>query len=474
MGNSNLVEVRFGANAEGLRRGAGEAKQHVDSLLGKLREFKSEQVGQLRTAKFFANELTEIGGGADIAKGALRDLIAVGLSGGGIAMAFEGSLFVLKRLHEHFKESEEAAKKLKETSEKLDEALQKISDSFGPPKSETQKAWLAWLRPIEKEMEGLQKKIDDILEAGKLIPEIGASAAAVAAAGPGKRKDELEGLVKEGNEKRAATAAAEQRDKANKAAEEDHLKFLDRQDNAEVEAAAHFQKVWKDVYDQKTKDATDGLNKILAAVEKELSDEFAALRATREAESLVDSAVLDKDLKRTQDAAKKSQDQAKALADSLGGMFAHTFTNVIMGVQSIGDAFDQLGQRLLEMALQGILQSLFGGFMSVLGIGGGGGGGGFLSLVSSAGGLDRVPVAAMPAILHKDETVLPASLAEAYRRGAMALQGGGDSAGEPGGGEVHTHFHLAGPIDGDSFRRFVESPYFARAMREAHRNGLVP
>src|SRR5258706_9249346 len=106
MGNSNLVEVRFGANAEGLRRGAGEAKQHVDSLLGKLREFKSEQVGQLRTAKFFANELTEIGGGADIAKGALRDLIAVGLSGGGIAMAFEGALFVLKRLHEHFKESE--------------------------------------------------------------------------------------------------------------------------------------------------------------------------------------------------------------------------------------------------------------------------------------------------------------------------------------------------------------------------------
>ncbi len=81
------------------------------------------------------------------------------------------------------------------------------------------------------------------------------------------------------------------------------------------------------------------------------------------------------------------------------------------------------------------------------------------NMTHAAGGWGRVPFDGAPAILHKDETVLPAKLAKLYRDGAP---GGG------GGGAVHFH-----AIDAQSIKEFFRrNPgALAQGIKNAHRMG---
>lgn len=87
-----------------------------------------------------------------------------------------------------------------------------------------------------------------------------------------------------------------------------------------------------------------------------------------------------------------------------------------------------------------------------------------LSLVgkvaSAEGGWDRVPYDGAAAILHKDEMVLPAELAEGVR----------NMAGGAGGGETHVHIHA---MDSQSFGDFLRRNPAAllNALGHAHRTG---
>jgi hypothetical protein len=509
--SDQAVVVKIGANIEQLRSGAREASGHIESLTSKLKEFKSEQVGQFRTARFFAAELQEIGLGADVAKGALRDLIAVGLSGGGIVMAFEGALFVLKRLHDHFKENEEAAKKLKETAEKLDDALLKIRDSFGPPKSATQQAWLDWLRPIHKEMDAIQKKIDDIIEAGKLVPEIGASAEAVAG-GPMEKKTALAGVIEEGTGKRDTTEADERRDKARKKdAEEgkrlreqglqDLIKSIDDQLAEETRGAAALLEIQKKEAADAKKLLDQGTKDLIKSIDDQLAAEVAGMLAENKAR--------DEQAKKARHQEQQHAEDLKATADQIGASFSSAFKSMIHGVKSFDEAMKDLAMGLLDMAIDLIFKTIAEQLVAAItgvaiskvmnfkttqaniatAASGAAASVAFIPfvgpvlgaaaakamvanlealtgpLLSAAGGFD-IPTGDNPLVrLHAREMVLPAEIANPLRE---QLAGGG------GGGDVHAHFHIGGPIDGDSFRRFVESDGFRRAMREAKRNGLMP
>jgi len=51
--DSNEIQAKIGADVSGFRRGATEARGHVDDLIGHLRDFKKEAVSTGRQAKFF-------------------------------------------------------------------------------------------------------------------------------------------------------------------------------------------------------------------------------------------------------------------------------------------------------------------------------------------------------------------------------------------------------------------------------------
>lgn len=86
------------------------------------------------------------------------------------------------------------------------------------------------------------------------------------------------------------------------------------------------------------------------------------------------------------------------------------------------------------------------------------------SVSSAAGGWDRVPVDDAPALLHRNEMVLPANLADRVR--GMTDQGGG------AGGDTHHHYHI-NAMDARSFRDWSRrNPHeVAAAAQNARRKG---
>lgn len=86
------------------------------------------------------------------------------------------------------------------------------------------------------------------------------------------------------------------------------------------------------------------------------------------------------------------------------------------------------------------------------------------SISSAAGGWDRVPVDDAPALLHRNEMVLPAPLAERVR--------GMTEPGDGGGGDTHHHYHI-NAMDARSFRDWARrNPHeVAGAAQNARRKG---
>jgi len=81
---------------------------------------------------------------------------------------------------------------------------------------------------------------------------------------------------------------------------------------------------------------------------------------------------------------------------------------------------------------------------------------------SAAVGMPYVP-ANMPVMVHQREAILTADQADDWRSG----KGGG-------GGGVTVNIAIHSPfVDGPGLRSFIGSPDFARAFREAQRNGRI-
>src|SRR6266851_5811069 len=128
MPESNVVEVRFGADISGLRSGAREAAGHVDSLRSVMLGMKAEATQTGRAARFFANDIASMIPASLDAKGAIQDLFAIMLSGGAIGVAI-GSV---KLLVEGFKllgaEAEKAKAELKKFAEDSAAAVKSLKD----------------------------------------------------------------------------------------------------------------------------------------------------------------------------------------------------------------------------------------------------------------------------------------------------------------------------------------------------------
>ena len=81
------------------------------------------------------------------------------------------------------------------------------------------------------------------------------------------------------------------------------------------------------------------------------------------------------------------------------------------------------------------------------------------AVVSAAGGWDQVPYDGALASLHKDEMVLPSSLASPLRSalgGAGEGGGGGSGGGAGGSGATHHHWNIQA-LDAASFARMARS-----------------
>lgn len=75
-------------------------------------------------------------------------------------------------------------------------------------------------------------------------------------------------------------------------------------------------------------------------------------------------------------------------------------------------------------------------------------------VVSAAGGWGQVPYDGAAALLHKDEMVLPASIASPLRSAVGGMGGGAPAA--AGGGDVHHHWNIQA-LDAQSFTRMLRA-----------------
>jgi hypothetical protein len=110
--------------------GAKEAGGHIKDFSAVLREFKSEQVSDARTARFFAGELLSIVPAADGTKGALQDLISIGLSGSAFSAGIEAVKLITGLMHEFDAESHKAAEETKKFAEDSAAALKTLREEI--------------------------------------------------------------------------------------------------------------------------------------------------------------------------------------------------------------------------------------------------------------------------------------------------------------------------------------------------------
>jgi len=155
----------FLAQLGGASRDTGK---HVDGLTGFLKDFKSEQVQNARTANFFASQLVEIIPGADGAKNALRGLIGIGLEGFGIGMAIEAGIFALASLKNAAEENEAAAKALKlayaDTFQTASTALFEAQRALTGARPKIDETWQKQFDEGQAKIRQLKKEIQDIEE----------------------------------------------------------------------------------------------------------------------------------------------------------------------------------------------------------------------------------------------------------------------------------------------------------------------
>jgi hypothetical protein len=95
-----------------------------------------------------------------------------------------------------------------------------------------------------------------------------------------------------------------------------------------------------------------------------------------------------------------------------------------------------------------------------------------VSAFSAEGGMDNVPYDNAPFLLHKNEMVLPASLATPLR---SMVSGANDNASGGFGGTTHNHYYIQA-LDGHSVKRVLmdNSGHVAAAAHDGYRKGSRP
>jgi len=551
--DSNVVEIKFGADVSGLRSGAKEATANIDGLIAALKELtatmqhhsssgarpaaqevdnlrdkmlgmKAEATQTGRAARFFANDIAAMVPVAGDAKGAIQDLFAIMLSGGAIGVAI-GSV---KLLVEGFKLLGEESRKAKEDFEKFVEDSKKQTEQL---KVSVEKMLLTMQGATRAQLLAFDQTHDARERETKILKDLAAAeldltTAKAAELGVGELGFAFSAIDAAARE-RQITALREQLKViqdiiAAKKADIAPLGTADAAVAAREIALAVSVAAAERAAEQATVDADINLQRI--KTEQETADkrekiELARITRVHEAEAAANVAIqkLNEDQlkqrieqdKLLQAADLKQAEARKQIAKDFVLPIEHAFASAVRSMIVSGKDFteamkdmmlglvDAVISGFLKMAGQAIITAIAGKAIDSMkavaevthnaGIAGSAAAaatagipfaGPFLAIEAglamaaaveaafqpmaiAARGADLPSGGPFPTLLHSREMVLPAELADVVR-------GGGG-----GGGDVHAHFHISGPIDGDSFRRFVESQYFRRAMREARRNGLL-
>ncbi len=116
-----------------------------------------------------------------------------------------------------------------------------------------------------------------------------------------------------------------------------------------------------------------------------IRDQIVAIRDATAARKAQEKAVEDQAQKAAKTAAEQAEDQ-KQLAEDFKAQWKDTFTDIIKRTVGVGDAFEKLGQRILDMLVEIALNDLLNGTNR---LGSGGGLGGLVNLLGGIGGGGR-------------------------------------------------------------------------------------
>ena len=490
----NAINVTIGADASPFRRGAQEARDHVDGLVSNLRDFKSEQVSTGRASRFFASEIASIVPGADSAKLSIQELITVGLSGGGMLAAFEGVLFVLKQLKEASDAEEKVLKDIEIDYTKIGNEGQAAYTKIRQGLLGLSPAQIQWARDVDSTHEALdkvRKAIEDAEDGTHpLLDAFAVLNAFVGAGNSGLKtradlvsalRDREHNLIVQLEELKKVFTETDRAITASTLAQES--------ENVRQKMIGDTAKAWG-VYvddilagDEKIlKDAEKTADEWLAIQKKSVADGAKAWGAYADQIYADDEKQLqqekEKQDKELRDRVRLAKEKARAEIDAakeIGLAFGTTFAGILTGQISVAKGFADMAKMTVKAIIDAVIKIIEayaiqaaaaaaaanagipiigfalmaaaaaaaeGLIMGLLG-----------SLPSAAIGMSYVP-ADMPVFVHEGERILTKSENQSYGTG---------------GGDIHIHIH--GAIDGQSVYRTITTPDFRRALREAQRNG---
>lgn len=191
-----------------------------------------------------------------------------------------------------------------------------------------------------------------------------------------------------------------------------------------------------------------------------------------------------KELEKRKKALKELEDASKTFGDGLGSAFA----GIISGTESVSKAFADMAKSAISAIIDVAVKTVEADAVAaaaeaakaeagipvigpVLAVGAMSAMGALIkgllsSIPSSAGGLDQVPYDRLQ-MVHKDETIMSAPLAQTFRKAAESVSGGGGS-----GGGVEHHYHFHGTfIDRQSVSRMMQHRGYVEGSADAARLG---
>jgi BarA-like signal transduction histidine kinase len=514
----NAVQVMIGADVSNLRKGAREATDHVDGLISNLKEFKSEAVSTGRSARFFANELSEIIPGAEGAKNAMRDLIAAGLAGGGVGAMIEGVKFFVGALKDMSEEEDKAKENFKKFIDEQTKSVDALNASVEKMLMTMRGATRAQILEFEQThdlLEQRKKKDDEVKEAeekltasreyANTVDAENVDIAHVAISAGEKRvaqlRNELKAIDDLIEKKKQGIEPLASADTAKAQADDLAQTAID----AAKWRASEFAE-WKKHYDAVTAELAKSLTE-QDTLEHQNALDLAKIRAAEVNDARKHyEAVTAETLKSEEKALEARKRNVTIFANYIERAIASSIRSMLEGTKSLGEVMvdlmrglaDAVIDGLLKMAEQAVISALIGktaakveaisttqghiaeavagaaASQAAIPIFGPGMAAAAAAemlgtlegitapLLSASSGFD-VPSGMNPITqLHEREMVLPAQYADVIR---------GMDSGGGGGGGLEVHIHDA--IDGDSVRRFVESDAFVRAIAGARRRGRI-
>lgn len=450
-----------------------EAANEHDSLLAKFKEFRGEQVQQGRMARFYAGELASIIPAGDGVKQTMQGLLGViieGAAGGAsFGLAFEAAKFAL----EVFIKSEEEAKKKAQEHRDAVVALTDAFDKYSLSALNASATEKTFQDATKKDRAALSDKQKALADLKQQITDLAAGDS------EGMRGVQIERLQKQAEEldreisqiqnridiARAMKEEADKNVAASKAPEAVNKSTTQDAEKAKERSELELQNYARQlqVEEELDQEASRRADANLAADTKK-REELADLELKNYARSLQVEADMDEQASRKADAnlaadnarrermMQVSAMQMAMTAEQLGSAFGNAFGAMIEGTKSVGQAFAQMAQQMIQTIAQIAIKSITAsagkaaaeGISSqagipvigpILAISAGAAmfsaAIGYLGKIGSAeGGWDLPGGGPFPAVLHANEMVLPSKYADVIR--GMADGGGGG-----GGGNVY-------------------------------------